>query len=187
MNKLRLYILVLCSVIVQVTANCETPLEIRGVEDYCWSTKVEMREKIHEIEVKAANFARKKLGMDVNEPKVPQKCDYYYCVFQELKLLNPQYDVPCIDRTSTWVKKNVVYNEALELLERIKMCTGELANVTMSGNGFYFYADNVDKPQADKILENTGEEQSKCDISKEYMKCLAAAEKDHDCPIFIYP
>ncbi|CAH1105214.1 unnamed protein product [Psylliodes chrysocephalus] len=172
-------------VVGQVWAGCERPLEVRGVEDYCWSTRVEMSERIHEVEKKVVTFARKKLGMDVDEPSDPQKCDYYYCVFQELKLLNPQYDVPCIDRTSTWVKKNVVYVQAVELLERIKMCTGELANVT--GANFNFYADNVDKPQSEKALENSGEPQTKCEISKEYMKCLAVAEKDVDCPIFMYP
>ncbi|CAG9853585.1 unnamed protein product [Phyllotreta striolata] len=180
------FVLVLMSIgASQVKAGCERPLEVRGVEDYCWSTRVEMSERIHEVEKKVVNFARKKLGMDVDEPGEPQKCDYYYCVFQELKLLNPQYDVPCVDRTSTWVKKNVVYNQAVVLLDRIQMCTGELANAT--GSSFYFYADNVDKQQNEKKLENPGEPQSKCDVSKEYMKCLATAEADLECPIFLYP
>lgn len=40
----------------------------------------------------------------------------------------------------------------------------------------------------EKALENSGEPQTKCEISKEYMKCLAVAEKDVDVSrtIFFY-
>ncbi|KAG5900644.1 hypothetical protein JTB14_005918 [Gonioctena quinquepunctata] len=188
MAKFSLFSLIFAistSVFIQVSAGCERPLEVRGVEDHCWSKEVDVGERIQHAEKKVVNFAKRKLGMDTDAPNEPQKCQYYYCVFQEMKLLNSKYDVPCIDKTSTWVKNNVIYEQALVLLDRIKMCTGELANSTMSGS--YFLADNVDKSPEDHVNESNAEAQSKCEIAGEYMKCLSVVEKDQECPIFQYP
>lgn len=52
---------------------CERPLEVRGVEDYCWSKNVEVVDRLQYAEKKVMNFAKKKLGMDVDEPSEPQK------------------------------------------------------------------------------------------------------------------
>ncbi|XP_074025652.1 uncharacterized protein [Leptinotarsa decemlineata] len=171
--------------LVHVVTCCERPLEVRGVEDYCWSKEVEVGERIQRVEKKVVNFAKRKLGMDVDEPSEPQKCNYYYCVFKELKLLNQQYDVPCIGKTTDWVKRNVIYEQALVLLDRIEMCTGELANSTLSG--YSFKADNVDKSPEDHVTDSPSEPQSKCEISAEYMKCLSYVEREQQCPIFQYP
>lgn len=55
---------------------CERLLEVKGVEDYCWSRNVEVIERIQQAEKKVVNFAKRKLGMDVIEPNEPQKVIY---------------------------------------------------------------------------------------------------------------
>ncbi|CAH1968048.1 unnamed protein product [Acanthoscelides obtectus] len=57
--------------------------------------------------------------------------------------------------------------------------------ISVSGTVKYFDADNVDDPS--KELTVPAEPQSKCEISMQYMKCLAAAEKQSDCPVFTFP
>lgn len=46
---------------------------MRGVEDYCWTQKVEILDRIQHAQKSVVNFAKRKLGMDVTEPNEPQK------------------------------------------------------------------------------------------------------------------
>lgn len=140
-----------------------------------------MVERISHAHKTIVNFAKKTIGIDVEETQKPQKCDYYYCIFSEMNLLNPDYDVPCIDRTSKWVKKNVKYDQAVTLLERIQSCSGELG--TSLGTKQQFLADNVGTSERTVVEKD----QSRCEIASEYMKCLAYIEKDSECPVFQYP
>lgn len=40
--------------------------------------------------------------------------------------LNPNYDVPCLERLTEWIKKNLPTDHANVLLERVNKCTEEL-------------------------------------------------------------
>ncbi|KAJ8977882.1 hypothetical protein NQ317_016152, partial [Molorchus minor] len=111
---------------ITVIVGCERPLEVRGVEDYCWTKKVEVRERIQYTGKSVLNFAKKTLGMDIETDEEPQKCDYYTCIFQELKVMNGD-GYPCHERMTKWVKNNVIYNHATILLSQIDKCTEGLS------------------------------------------------------------
>ncbi|XP_072376162.1 uncharacterized protein [Diabrotica undecimpunctata] len=166
----------------QVHADCERARSLLGAEDVCWSRKVEIIDRLQYTQKRIMNFAKKKLGMDVDKEE-PQKCEYYYCIFTEMKLINPDYDVPCLERTSNWAKRNTLYNDGEILLDRVEKCSDEL-KYSLNSN-INFLADNVDKPKNEKL--RTSEGQSKCEISLEYMKCLANPSKITECPVFQFP
>ena len=83
-----------------------------GAEDICWGRKVELTERIQYTTKSVLNFAKKKLGLEVDENNHPQKvidfksafprimfflifclqCDYYQCIFQELKMVRLTYN-----------------------------------------------------------------------------------------------
>ncbi|KAJ8919744.1 hypothetical protein NQ315_006273, partial [Exocentrus adspersus] len=105
---------------------CDRSLEVRGVEDYCWTRNVEVVDRLEHTGKHILNFAKKTLGMEVETDNEPQKCDYYHCIFQELKLINGD-GYPCYERTTTWIKNNIPYNHAAILLSRADICTGGLA------------------------------------------------------------
>ncbi|CAH1968047.1 unnamed protein product [Acanthoscelides obtectus] len=83
------------------------------------------------------------------------------------------------------MKEKVDSSKKDVMIDRVGKCTGGLAAALMSGTVKYFDADNVDDPS--KELTVPAEPQSKCEISMQYMKCLAAAEKQSDCPVFTFP
>ncbi|KAJ8938332.1 hypothetical protein NQ318_007045 [Aromia moschata] len=142
----------------EVTEGCQRTAEIRGVEDYCWTKKVEVVERLSYTGKSVLNFAKKKLGMEVEPDNEPQKCDYYACIFQELKMLNDN-GYPSLDKMTKWVKNNVIYNHAITVLSQIDYCSVGLSNTT-------------------KSTEKPPEPQSKCDIIAEYMKCASLVEKE---------
>uniref|UniRef100_A0A6P7GM48 Uncharacterized protein LOC114339814 n=1 Tax=Diabrotica virgifera virgifera TaxID=50390 RepID=A0A6P7GM48_DIAVI len=75
MSNFELFLISLAVVIVsvqQVHADCERARSLLGAEDVCWSRKVEMLDRIQYTQKRIMNFAKKKLGMDV-EKEEPQK------------------------------------------------------------------------------------------------------------------
>ncbi|CAG9856111.1 unnamed protein product [Phyllotreta striolata] len=162
--------------------SCDRSRTLLGAEDVCWTSKVQVIERISHTQKKVLNFAKKSLGLETEEIEPPQKCDYYYCIFKEMNLINPEYDVPCEERLTKWVKRNVKYEEALSLLDRLQFCAGELK--TSLGAHQQFLASNVGKTE--RTINET--DQSRCDIAAEFMKCLAHIQLiDPECPVFQYP
>lgn len=47
-----------------------------------------MLDRISHAQKKIVNFAKKTIGMDVEETEEPQKCEYYYCIFREMNLVS---------------------------------------------------------------------------------------------------
>lgn len=52
---------------------CERSYEVRGVEDYCWTKNVEVLDRLQYTGKSFLNFAKEKLGMEVEKDDKPQK------------------------------------------------------------------------------------------------------------------
>nr|CAI5866133.1 unnamed protein product [Callosobruchus analis] len=83
------------------------------------------------------------------------------------------------------MNEHVQGSEKDVMIQRVGKCTSGLAAALMDGTVKYFDADNVDDPPKELVVPE--EPQSKCEIAMQYMKCLAAAEKTSECPVFTFP
>ncbi|XP_018577881.1 uncharacterized protein LOC108916157 isoform X2 [Anoplophora glabripennis] len=161
---------------------CERSLEVRGVEDSCWTKNVEVIDRLQYTGKSILNFAKKKLGMEVEAGDEPQKCDYYNCIFQELKMLSDGH--PSEEKIMKWIKNNIIYNHAIVLLSRVDTCSTQLTRSI--GSNTFFSVEVLEETTLKNEYNEPLKLQGKCEVVAEYMKCMFAMEKS-DCPVFQYP
>ncbi|KAF7267202.1 uncharacterized protein LOC143198818 [Rhynchophorus ferrugineus] len=159
-----------------VSGICERPNTMTEAEDGCWTKKVEIIDRIQYSTKSVLNFARKKLGFSVEEQNTPQKCEYYQCIFNDLKMLNGN-GYPNYDQIVHWIDNNIIYNHAKEIYERLNSCNRALSESI--SNNQYFTGDLNSTLQDNP----TNELQSTCDTLQEFMKCLSIV----NCQIFRFP
>ncbi|XP_044257100.1 uncharacterized protein LOC123006577 [Tribolium madens] len=171
---------------------CRRPIELKTKEEYCWHEEVEVVDRIVQTSKNVLNFAKKKLGITVDQDNnEKQKCEYYLCILRQLHMLSAN-DYPACEEIRQWAKNNVIYNQAIDFIQRLEICYEDLNNKTLSE--VYFYADQVDKDESLENSESTTENpakdsdpnkaQSVCEISSEFIKCLS---RQKQCPVFEFP
>ncbi|XP_060520929.1 uncharacterized protein LOC132698727 [Cylas formicarius] len=153
----------------------DRPNRLLAAEDVCWSSKVEIVERIQHTTKTVLNFAKKKLGLDVDEK--PQKCEYYQCIFQEMKLMKAN-NMPDYELIVKWIDNNIIYNQAKQLYDRLTLCNEALANAIGSDLPF-------DGTLETSTLAEQTKQQSDCETSLQFLKCLSLAQTE--CPIFQFP
>ncbi|XP_048525178.1 uncharacterized protein LOC109536177 isoform X2 [Dendroctonus ponderosae] len=158
-----------------VDSACERSLSMMAAEDICWSNKVKIVDRIQYTTKSVLNFAKEKLGLVKDEPFHPQQCDYYECIFAELKMLDPN-GYPNYNKIVEWIDNNIIYNYAKTQYDTLKECNAALSQSVESDT--YFSGDliPINGPQS---LQNN------CEVVREFMKCLALNATE--CIIFVYP
>ncbi|XP_066147962.1 uncharacterized protein [Euwallacea fornicatus] len=154
---------------------CERSAILLGAEDVCWGSTVKVVDRIQYTTKSVLNFAKEKLGLDKDEPFNPQQCDYYQCIFKQMKLLN-ENGYPNYEKMVDWVDKNVIYNHAKTQYDLLKQCNRDLTDSIESDT--YFSGSSSSKSVEGLKLQN------KCEVSQEFMKCIA---NNTQCTIFMYP
>ncbi|CAH1366439.1 uncharacterized protein [Tenebrio molitor] len=161
--------------------DCKTPLELKLKEEYCWTEEVEVVDRIVQRSKNVLNFAKKKLGIIIEEENSNQKCEYYVCILRQLNLLNAN-DYPAFENIKEWIKKYVIYFQAIGLMEQLDKCNEALTNSTMQEKNFY--ADLVDNHNSNGTDKYEIREQTTCEIAAQFIDCLS---RQKQCPVFHYP
>ncbi|ERL86840.1 hypothetical protein D910_04243 [Dendroctonus ponderosae] len=159
-----------------VDSACERSLSMMAAEDICWSNKVKIVDRIQYTTKSVLNFAKEKLGLVKDEPFHPQQCDYYECIFAELKMLDPN-GYPNYNKIVEWIDNNIIYNYAKTQYDTLKECNAALSQSVESDT--YFSGDLIPINEGPQSLQNN------CEVVREFMKCLALNATE--CIIFVYP
>ncbi|XP_019866495.1 uncharacterized protein LOC109595555 [Aethina tumida] len=166
---------------------CSRPNNLKSKEEYCWKAEVELVERIQQTSKSVLNFAKKKLGMEVEEQNEPQKCSYYQCQLSQLQLIN-QKGFPIMDNFEKWIANEVVYEQAKQLLNQLNKCNDALSKATATDtqfNGDFINLSVNNQTEADMTPESTTQKaQSDCELAAEFVKCLSHLP---GCPVFLYP
>ncbi|CAG9763121.1 unnamed protein product [Ceutorhynchus assimilis] len=163
-----------------VNCICEKSNRMLAAEDVCWTREVKIATRIQYTTKSVLNFAKEKLGLETESQDEPQVCDYYECIFKELKMLNGN-GYPDNNKMVNWIDNNIIYKYAKTQYEVLEKCMEDLSQSIASN--MYFFADS--KP-TDNIEGTPLPLQEKCEISKEFMKCLSQSGTA-ECVIFQYP
>ncbi|KAL1518237.1 hypothetical protein ABEB36_001890 [Hypothenemus hampei] len=154
---------------------CDRSSILLGAEEVCWSATVKISDRIQYTTKSVLNFAKEKLGLGSEEPFHPQQCDYYECIFKEMKMLN-ENGYPNYDKMIEWIDNNVIYNHAKIQYDKIRDCNAALTASIVSDK--YFSGDLIPHNEDERL-------QTKCDVAMEFMKCIAS--NGTECVIFTYP
>ncbi|XP_030759902.1 uncharacterized protein LOC115885215 [Sitophilus oryzae] len=173
-SKISCLLIIICIVPQNTLAVCERPDVLTGAEDYCWGKTVEILDRLQYSTKSVLNFAKKKLGIGVEEQYTPQKCDYYQCIFEALHMLNGN-GYPNYGQIVYWIDNNVVYTHAKEIYDRLSACNNALSDSIK--NNIYFSGN------LNTTLEESTELQGKCEVLQEFMKCIS----ETSCKRFSYP
>ncbi|KAK9878109.1 hypothetical protein WA026_020751 [Henosepilachna vigintioctopunctata] len=163
-------ILVVFCLIVYVLSDdtCKRPEDLEAKKSHCYKNHVDILDRIHETSQSLLNFAKKTLGREVIEDeKVPEKCEYYQCVLQELHLLNSN-KIPIYEVIKTWIEENVIFSSGTELLKRLTLCNESLTNSTVSNLRF-----RGDLTTEEYRNEEESDSIRKCDLDAEFFRCLS--------------
>ncbi|XP_066256225.1 uncharacterized protein [Euwallacea similis] len=174
-RKIFAFVVLLTGSFQYVESACERSAILLGAEDVCWGSTVKVVDRIQYTTKSVLNFAKEKLGFDTDEPFNPQQCDYYECIFRQMKLLNDD-GYPNYQKMVDWVDKNVIYNHAKTQYDLLKQCNKDLTDSIESDT--YFSGGSPPKSSEGLKLQN------KCEVSQEFMKCIA---NNTECTIFLYP
>ncbi|XP_044760871.1 uncharacterized protein LOC123318323 [Coccinella septempunctata] len=158
---------------------CPKPEQLESKESFCYRNHVDILDRLYESSQSILNLAKKKLGREVVEnEKVPEKCEYYQCILQELHWLNSK-KYPIYDVIKTWVEENVVLSQGMDLLDRLKICNDALSNSTVQNLRF---RGNLELEEY--MTEEENDLTRKCEMDAEFLRCLSLQK---GCPVFQYP
>ncbi|KAJ3662323.1 hypothetical protein Zmor_006678 [Zophobas morio] len=167
---------------------CNKPTELKLKEEYCWTEEIEVVDRIVQRSKNVLNFAKKKLGIATEDENDEKKCEYYICILRQLHMLNAN-DYPAYDSIQEWIKKNVVYFQAVDLMDQLYRCHDALTNSTV--REINFYADQIEPEQKssndgnnNSEIKTSTKDQSTCEIAAEFIDCLSRQKR---CPVFQYP
>lgn len=114
----------------------------------------------------------------IENEKVPEKCEYYQCILQELHMLNSK-KYPIYDVIKTWIEEHVVLSQGMDLLIRLNSCNDALSNSTVQNLRF-----KGNLQMEEYLNEDENDITRKCEMNAEFVRCLSLQK---GCPVFQYP
>ncbi|KAL3274764.1 hypothetical protein HHI36_019550 [Cryptolaemus montrouzieri] len=179
MKKIVVILVVLVFSVYSEDSKCPKPEELENKESYCYRIHVDILDRVYETSQSLINLAKKKFKMEVIEDeKVPEKCEYYQCILQELHFLNSK-KFPMYEIIKTWIEEHVVLSQGVELLNRLNLCNDALSNSTVAELRF-----RGDLTMEKFSSDTENDVNRKCDMDAEFLRCLSL---QNGCPVFKYP